>query len=129
MILLDTHIWVWWIQGDEKLTPNYQSILQSHQSSGFGVSIYSCWEIAKLVEYDRLVLPCTLEEWFAQALARPGMSLVDMTVEIVIESTRLSGFHKDPADQIIVATARTLGIPLVTADHKILAYSRVVTLT
>ncbi len=128
MILLDTHIWVWWVQGDPKLTPNYQRILQAHQLSGLGVSIYSCWEICKLVEYDRLALPCTLEEWFAQALALPGLSLVDMTVAIVIESTRLTGFHKDPADQIIVATAISLAIPLVTADQKILAYPAVTTL-
>jgi PIN domain nuclease of toxin-antitoxin system len=128
MILLDTHIWVWWVQGDPKLTANYQRILQAHQASGLGVSIYSCWEICKLVEYDRLALPCTLEEWFAQALALPGLSLVDMTVAIAIESTRLVGFHKDPADQIIVATAISLGIPLVTADHKILAYQGVTTL-
>ncbi len=128
MILLDTHIWVWWVQGDPRLTPSYQNILQSHQPSGLGVSIYSCWEISKLVEYDRLVLPCTLEAWFAQALTLPGLSLVDMTVAIAIESTRLTGFHKDPADQIIVATAISLGIPLLTADHKILVYPGVTTL-
>ncbi len=128
MILLDTHILVWWVQGDPKLTQNYQNILQSHQSSGLGVSIYSCWEIAKLVEYDRLVLPCRLEDWFSQAFLCPGLSLVEMTVEIAIESTRLTGFHKDPADQILVATARCVNIPLVTANHKILAYPGVRTL-
>lgn len=75
MILLDTHIWVWWVQGDLRLTPNYQSILQSHQASGLGVSIYSCWEIAKLVEYDRLVLPSSLEDWFAQSCILDCLSL------------------------------------------------------
>jgi PIN domain nuclease of toxin-antitoxin system len=128
MILLDTHIWVWWVQGDNLLTAQYQALLQAHQSDGLGVSLHSCWEIAKLVEYGRLILPCSLEEWFATAMDYPGIQLLDLTLDIIIESTRLTGFHKDPADQIIVATARVLGLPLLTADRKILDYSGVITL-
>jgi PIN domain nuclease of toxin-antitoxin system len=128
MIVLDTHIWVWWVQGDHRLTQQYQALLQNHQSNGLGISLYSCWEVAKLVEYDRLVLPCSLEEWFTTALAYPGIQLLDLTLPIIIESTRLTGFHKDPADQLIVATAKNLGVPLLTADQKILNYSGVITL-
>ena len=84
--------------------------------------------MAKLVEYDRLVLPCSLEDWFKIALAYPGIQLLELTLPIVIESTRLPGFHKDPADQLIVATARVLDVPLLTADQKILNYSGVNTL-
>lgn len=62
-------------------------------------------EVAKLVEYDRLILPCSLEEWFATALAYPGIQLLDLTLPIIVESARLTGFHKDPADRLIVATA------------------------
>jgi PIN domain nuclease of toxin-antitoxin system len=128
MILLDTHIWVWWVQGDNRLTQQHQVSIQAHQTDGLGISVYSCWEVAKLVEYDRLILPCSLEEWFTSALAYPGIQLLDLTLPIIVESTRLTGFHKDPADQLIVATARVLGLSLLTADRKILNYSGVTTL-
>ncbi len=128
MIILDTHIWVWWVQGDNRLTQQHQLLLQAHQTDGLGVSLYSCWEVAKLVEYGRLVLPCSLEEWFITALTEPGIQLLDLTLPIIMDSTRLTGFHRDPADQLIVATARVLGLPLLTADQKILNYSGVTTL-
>ena len=128
MIILDTHIWVWWVQQDQRLTQQYQILLQANQANGLGVSIYSCWEVSKLVEYNRLVLPCSLEEWFKIALAYPGVQLLDLTLPIIIESTRLTGFHKDPADQIVVATAKVLGLLLLTAAQKILNYSGVKTL-
>lgn len=126
MIILDTHIWIWWVQGDNRLTQQHQTFIKA--ADGLGISLYSCWEVAKLVEYDRLVLPCPLEEWFKAALAYPGIQLLELSLPIVIESTRLPGFHKDPADQLIVATARILNVPLLTADQKILSYSGVNTL-
>jgi PIN domain nuclease of toxin-antitoxin system len=62
-------------------------------------------------------------EWFDQALARPGIRLLELTPRIVVESVQLpGGFHRDPADQIIVATARVYDCPLVTTDAKILRY-------
>ncbi|NJM61306.1 MAG: type II toxin-antitoxin system VapC family toxin [Oscillatoriales cyanobacterium RU_3_3] len=118
MILLDTHIWVWWVQGDNRLTQQHQVLIQAHQTDELGISVYSCWEVAKLVEYGRLILPCSLEEWFATALAYPGIQLLDLTLPIIVESTRLTGFHKDPADQLIVATARVLGLSLLTIENR-----------
>lgn len=126
MIIIDTHIWIWWVQGDSRLTQQHQAYIEA--ADGLGISLYSCWEVAKLVEYGRLVLPFYLEEWFKIALAYPGIRLLELTLPRVIESTRLSGFHKDPADQLIVATARILDVPLLTADRKILNYSSVKTL-
>ena len=94
-----------------------------------GVSAISCWEVAKLVEYGRIELACAIEEWMEQAVAYPGMQLLELTPQIVIESTKLPGsFHRDPADQIIVATARLYSIPLLTADSRILQYLHVKTL-
>jgi len=76
-----------------------------------------------------LELPSSLEEWFEQALNYPGVQLLALTPEIAIESTRLPGeFHRDPADQMIVATARIYGCSLVTSDEKILNYSHVTTI-
>lgn len=128
MILLDTHIWIWWVHGDERLDVRLASRLSQEESLGLGVSVISCWEVAKLVEYRRLELPCPVPEWFEQALNYPGICLVELTPRIAFESTRLPGdFHRDPADQIIVATARAHNIPLATVDAKILAYPHVET--
>lgn len=123
MIVLDTHIWVWWIYNDDKLTEQYREIIQNHENEGLGVSIFSCWEVAKLVELKKLALHCPLREWLETSLNYPGMRLLNLTPEIVIESTQLPGkFHRDPADQIIVATARVHNCPLLTKDDRILNY-------
>ena len=107
MIILDTHVWVWWVHGDERLTHAQAETIEANEGDEIGVSAISCWEVAKLVERGRLDLPCTLEEWFDLALNYPGMRLIGLTPAIVIESTSLPGqFHRDPSDQIIVATAR-----------------------
>jgi PIN domain nuclease of toxin-antitoxin system len=128
MILLDTHIWVWWVMGDARLTEQHQQWLEEYRSDGLGVSIFSCWEVAKLVENNKLVLPCPVDEWLDLALDYPGVQLIDLTLPIVVQSTQLVGFHRDPADQIIVATAKVYNCPLLTVDEKILAYPDVNTL-
>jgi PIN domain nuclease of toxin-antitoxin system len=126
MIVLDTHIWVWWVHGDTQLIQEYYEYIQQQESQGLGISAISCWEIAKLVERGRLMLPIPVDEWLAQALAYPGMRLLELTPRICVESTQLPGeFHRDPADQIIVATARVYDCSLVTMDSKILSYSHV----
>lgn len=126
MILLDTHIWVWWVHGDAHLTEGQWALLQANEAHGLGVSVISCWEVGKLVKYNRLTLPCAVPEWLEQALASPGIQLLDITPRIAAESKQLPpGLHRDIADQILVATARVLGCSLLTADHKILDYPHV----
>jgi PIN domain nuclease of toxin-antitoxin system len=129
MIVLDTHIWVWWVHGDEHLSARQSELLIENEGQGLGVSVISCWEVAKLVEYKRLILPCPVFDWFDQALAYPGVRLLDLTPRIAAESTQLpDDFHSDPADQLIVATARVYDSALLTADSKLLAYPHVKTL-
>jgi len=129
MIVLDTHIWVWWVHGDKRLTDAQVGAIKTNESGEIGVSAISFWEVAKLVERRRLELPCALDEWMGQALIYPGLRIIHLTPEIVIESCRLPGeFHRDPADQIIVATARIHGCSLVTSDKKLLAYPFVPTI-
>ena len=129
MIILDTHIWVWWVDGNSRLTAQQQAWIQSYQSQGLGVSIISCWEVAKLVEYGRLAFQCPVEEWIEQALAYPGVRLLELTPRIVVEATQLPApFHRDPADQLVVATARVWNSPLLIADDKILHYPHVAAL-
>jgi PIN domain nuclease of toxin-antitoxin system len=130
MILLDTHIWVWWVNESAELTADMQQALQVHTGDGLGVSIISCWEVAKLVERGCLQLTLPVESWIEQALAFPGVQLLELTPRIVVESTQLPGdFHRDPADQLIVATARVYDVPLLTADGKVLAYPYVQTVS
>jgi PIN domain nuclease of toxin-antitoxin system len=122
LILLDTHVWVWWVMGDPRLTHQHRQWLEEYGSDSLGVSIFSCWEVAKLVENSRLDLPCSIEEWLNLALNYPGVRLINLTLPIVVQSTQLVRFHRDPADQIIVATAKVHNCCLLTADEKILAY-------
>jgi PIN domain nuclease of toxin-antitoxin system len=130
MILLDTHIWVWWVHDDARLTKAQREIIHTNETAEIGISSISLWEIAKLVERKRLELPFPLSEWFEQALSYPGIRILNLTPDIAIESTHLPGeFHQDPADQIIVATARVNNCALVTSDQKITHYSHVRTIT
>lgn len=121
--MLDTHIWVWWANGAQQLTAEHRAIIDEHASDGLGVSVISCWEIAKLVEKGRLKLSLPVDVWIAAALELPAVIVLPLTPEIAIESTRLpSPMHADPADQMIVATARILQCPLLTADRRLLEY-------
>lgn len=129
MILLDTHIWVWWIDENPQLSQRYMQLLQDNEQEGLGVSAMSCWEVAKLVERGRLQLACSIEEWMEQAVTYPGIRVLPLTPQIAIESTKLPApFHRDPADQIIVATARMHDLSLLTMDRLILDYPHVRTL-
>ncbi|MDB9313904.1 type II toxin-antitoxin system VapC family toxin [Spirulina sp. CS-785/01] len=123
MIILDTHIWVWWVQNDSRLTPSQHNWIDTYQARGLGVSIFSCWEVTKLVSKGRLILPASVEIWLKTALAYPGVQLLPLTVSIVVQANQLQGFHNDPADQVIVATSKVYDRPLLTADRKILNYS------
>ncbi len=126
MIILDTHIWIWWNQDAPKLTSFQKEIIDSSRTDGIGISTISLLEISRLVNRGRLVLPKPLKEWFSIALAEEGIILIPITPAIAIESYSLPGeFHKDPADRIIVATARIYDCSLVTNDGNILAYPHV----
>lgn len=121
MIVLDTHIRVWWVHDSSRLTSHQNQWLQQYESQGLGVSAISCREVAKLVEYKRLTLSYPVGDWLKQALAYPGIKLLELTPEIAVESARLPGaFHRDPADRIIVATARVYNCP---RSHRTLGFS------
>ena len=125
VIVLDTHVWLWWLDGNAALPSRMAALLQAEASNGLGVSAISCWEVAKLSERGRLALAMPVERWLALAL-RPPVLLLPLAPEIAVESTRLPGdFHRDPADQMIVATARVFDSPLATLDRAIRGYPHV----
>lgn len=126
MILLDTHIWVWWIAGDPALPVRYRDYIRERESGGLGVSVISCWEVALKAARGQLQLTTEAPDWIRAALDYPGITLTDLTVDVVVEANRLPAeFHRDPADRMLVATARLQGIPLVTVDAAILRYPHV----
>ena len=127
MIILDTHIWIWWVDENPKLLPQNLEIIQVHQASSLGISIISCWETAKLVEKNKLNFDCPVEQWLEVALSYSGVRLLELSIPIILQSTHLTGFHADPADQIIVATAKVYNSSLLTQDRKILDYPDVQT--
>ncbi len=125
MIILDTHVWVWWVDGGAQLPVDYRTLIQAEAANGLGVCAISCWEVAKLIELGRLQLAISAGQWLAQALL-PPVQLLPLTPEVALGSTQLPGrFHRDPADQLIVATARHYDCPLVTLDRLIRAYPHV----
>ena len=129
VILIDTHIWVWWILDAARLRENQRQALANHENDRIGVSVISCWEVAKLAQLGQMQLPGSVSDWLAEALRYPGIDLLDLTTEIALESTRLpGGFRSDPADEIIVATARVHQCELVTSDAKIRSYPHVSTI-
>jgi PIN domain nuclease of toxin-antitoxin system len=125
-VLLDTHVLLWAITNLSRIGRKARRVLDRATSGdGAFVSAITPWEISMGVERGRISIKKGVEEWVAEALAMPGMRLAPLEPEIAIAAARLPrSFMNDPADQIIVATARHLGVPLLTADHKILDYGR-----
>ena len=129
MIVIDTHIWIWWVSQPGRLSQSQQTALQANESNVIGISAISCWEIAKLVQGGRLDLQRSVKEWFTLALDYPGVQLLPLTPDIALLSTQLrDGFRSDPADELIIATALSFNCPLLTRDQKIRDYTHIQTI-
>ena len=126
LVLLDTHVWVWLLNGSERLGPKARKGIQrSLADEAVLVSAISPWEVAMLVSKGRLVLDRDVGEWVQVALSLPGFRLEPVSPEIAVASTRLPGkIHSDPADRLIAATTRHLGSTLITADQLLLDYGK-----
>jgi len=128
VIVLDTHTLLWWASGDEaQLSQRAQRAIAAELEGGrIMVSSISAWELAMLVAKGRVGLSMDIEEWLSVVSQIEAVSFVPVDNDIAVKSIALPGeFHKDPADRIIVATARKLAAQLVTADDKIRAYPHV----
>ena len=124
MILLDTHVWWWCLSEPEKLSDTVlKTIKQTDQRAIASISI---WEFAMMVSRNKIELKITPNQWLSHALNKTGLQVIELNPEIAIDSCDLPGkFHSDPADRIIVATARIHHLKLLTKDQKILEYSHV----
>ena len=122
--LLDTHVWVWWHMHPAKLSARARELLsRPSRYEELLLSAISPWEFAKLLEKQRLGISCDAEEWIRQALEMPKLRLVPLSPVLAYRSTVLPPpFHDDPADQIIVASAREENATILTADDRIRVY-------
>ncbi|NET60896.1 MAG: type II toxin-antitoxin system VapC family toxin [Symploca sp. SIO2E6] len=129
MIVLDTHVWLWWLHSPEQLSERSRILLTIGENQNtLIVSAISVWEIALKHSAGKLPLPLSVNEWFALAKTRPGITIEPLDPLDAIASTQLPGkFHKDPADRIIVALAYRRNLELITCDQKILNYPHVKT--
>ncbi len=131
MILLETHVVIWWATGSlEHLSKEALVALEGQEDAAAGggllVSAISFWAVAMLTQRGRLALNMEVDHWLALAAALPAVRLLPLDPLVAVLATRLpEPFHADPADRFLVAQARQLGIPLMSADSKIHAYPHV----
>ena len=127
--VLDTHVLVWWRLGigDRLSLPQKRLLERLDREGEFVISVITLWEIAKLVEAKRLAISSPLDLWLTEIEQHPRLRVEPLTPRIITTSATLENFHRDPADQLIVATAHCLGLPLITNDDRIRKWGGVVT--
>ena len=126
MILLDTHTWIWSHSATELLSDNVKKLIIKTQTDHRAIASISIWEFAMMVTKGRINVKIDPKHWLDNAIDNSGLRVIQLTPEIAMESCNLPGnFHKDPADRIIVATARTHNLTLLTKDRKIIEYPHV----
>ncbi len=125
MIVLDTHAWLWWLSEPERLSRAAHQAID--RSDRVGISPISCWELATKVTRGKLELDRPLHTWMRQALAHPRSVVAALTPEVAVLAGELgeAGFHGDPADRMIAATAIVNDTVLVTKDARLRAVARV----
>jgi PIN domain nuclease of toxin-antitoxin system len=115
VIVLDTHVWIWWVEDDPRLSRLVRD--QFDAESDVRVSAISLLEIATAAALGRLTLQPSPATWLQIAQAPQSLHVEPLTDHVCLESVQLPGSsHRDPADRLIVALARLLDVPLVTAD-------------
>lgn len=125
-LLLDTHAWLWTLDGTAGALTKHASRLidRAAATNSLFVSDISFWEVAMLVSKGRLELASDPARWLQRAAEAPGIQLLPLTRDVLIESTRLAGTpHGDPADRLLIAQAQLIGASLLTCDKGIVAYA------
>lgn len=127
--VLDTHAWLWWLLDSPHLSKRARIVIgEQLASSSVYLSSISVWEVAQLSSKGRFTVGTELWGWLQTGISIPGLVTIPLTPEIAYQSTVLPGeFHRDPADRIIVATARSLLATVITKDNLIRKYKGVQT--
>jgi len=124
MIVLDTHIWLWWIN-DEHKSLKKTWIQTIEQADNVGVSAISCFEVAWLVRHHRIKMDMAIGDWFDMALKGSGIDLLPLSPKVAEIATDLPEHHSDPQDRIIIATALEYAAQLISADKKFRLYQEI----
>jgi len=126
MILLDTHTWWWSLSEPERLSKKALEAIKQVKADQRAIASISIWEFAMMAKRKKIELKITADQWLDYALKKTGLEVFELSPQIALESCDLPGrFHDDPADRIIVATARIYALELITKDKKILDYPHV----
>lgn len=126
-LLLDTHAWIWVALGHERMAKSNgrKLVEKAFKDKALFLSAISLWELSMLEAKGRIALTEPCLDWIQTSLARLQIEVMPLSVEVAVESSRLpGGFHGDPADRIIVATARKERLQLMTQDELILGYGK-----
>jgi PIN domain nuclease of toxin-antitoxin system len=124
VIVLDTHIWLWFVNGNLDLFPSHW-LSQIESASRVGISPVSCYEIALAHSKGRIELPSTAQAWFQESLTNVGIELFPMTEVIAARAVDLSPIHKDPFDRLIIATALVYEAKLASVDSLFSRYPEI----
>jgi PIN domain nuclease of toxin-antitoxin system len=122
---LDTHVWIWFMLASAELAINERNVINRAAASGqLRIAAISVWEAALLASRGRVALGRPLAQWITEAVSAPGLSIEPLLPQIAIDACSLpDAFHRDPADQLIVATARVANATLMTRDRRILDFA------
>jgi PIN domain nuclease of toxin-antitoxin system len=126
-LLLDTHIWVWHLEGNRSHTTSdlWPLLDRSGAKSNLFVSDISYWEVAVKAAKGKLILSVDVAVWLQQAGQAPGIRFRALDRPVLLLSTRLPGsVHNDPADRMLIASSQLANLPLVTADRLIVDYAK-----
>ncbi len=124
-LLLDTHAWIWLVSGESKLVKTeFFSLLEKRENVHLHLSAISLWEISMLVSKDRLKLSMNTLDWLKTYLKKSNTQVTAINPDIAVKSTELKGFHGDPADRLIMASAMHLYAKIVTHDKLILSFCK-----
>jgi PIN domain nuclease of toxin-antitoxin system len=119
-MLLDTHVWIWWLSGGGNLSAaEYDALELSAETETPKISAISLWEVQMLHSLRRISFHLPFEQWLIEATSPDAIRVVPIDTSVILELNRMPPIHGDPADRLVVATARAYDLPLATHDRRI----------